>query len=448
MNNISAVLRRIFITLCMVTRATELVSRRLGAGFFLPALFVLRYSSMGGLDPQRFAAQLNGVRSFKDEAWCGHWNALARHELAAIEAVLPGFMGVSSAARAEAWDARGLDWGALREVVSPLGKRVVTLMALSEAAAGEVLSKEMQANPGMHQAVTALRCVVKAITYYQVSAFPGGSAARMQAYAQSHALFHELTRIVGPLLDMVIEKHRIEVGGDVVEGYLVTPAGTGRHPLAVITNGLEGTVQELAIPLLKYHDSGMAVFVMEMPGTYAYRQPMSVASEAVYHAVIDDLSRHSRVDPARMAFVGVSFGGYWAARMAATSSRLRCAVACGAPTHHSFKVKNTIGIPDIIIRALLKTTGATTLAGLGLQLHAMSLNQLYRQITMPLLVINGENDTLLSTQDSIELAKGAQQGTLKLYPGDDHCAMGHYNEWLDLSQAWLRQHLAPDGRER
>lgn len=422
MPHIKDILRRVFITTCMLTRTTELATRRLGAGFFLPALFVLRYASMGSLDPTRFAAQLKGVRSFRDEVWCAYWNALARQELDAIKAVLPNF------------DAAAPGWNALREALAPLGKRVVALMTMSEA-------DDAHAPPASQRAMTALRHLVKAITYYQVSAFPGGSAARMEAYALSRSLFNELIYILGPLVDIVIEKRRIEVDGDVVEGYLMTPCGTERHPLAIITNGLEGTVQELAIPLLKYHDSGMAVFVMEMPGTYAYREPMSLASEAIYHVVIDHLSRDPHVDPQRLGFVGVSFGAYWATRMAGTNPYLRCAVACGAPTHHSFQIKSAIGMPDIIIKALLNTTGANTLMRLGLKLQALSLQNFYRQIKIPLLVINGDRDTLLSTQDSIDLASAALQGTLKLYPNDDHCAMAHYREWLDLSQAWMREHL-------
>lgn len=440
MSLIKDTLRRLFITTCMLTRTTELAAHRLGAGFFLPALFVLRYASMGGLDRRHFAEQLHDVRSFKDEAWCGYWNTLARAQLASIERVLPGFAGAFDTALAGSAQTKGLNWHALQDALAPFGKHVAELMTLSESGGATTPSTDEQAS----RAMTALRCLVKAITYYQVSAFPGGTAARMEAYARSRALFNELIDIVGPLMGMVIEKHRIEVNGDTVEGYLVTPAGRQRHPLAIITNGLEGTVQELAIPLLRYHDSGMAVFIMEMPGTYGYRRPMSLASEAIYHAVIDRLSAHDRIDPHRVGFVGVSFGAYWAARMAGTSSKLRCAVACGAPTHHSFKVKSTIGIPDIIIKALLNTTGAVTLLDLGLKLKALSLHERYRQIKIPLLVINGERDTLLSTQDSIDLAKGAQQATLKLYPDDDHCAMGHYNEWLDLSQAWMRKHLVQE----
>ena len=446
MNQLQDTLRRCFITACMLTRTTELAAGRLGAGFFLPALFVLRYASMGGLDPRLFASQLHGVRSFKDSAWCGHWNALAEAQLASAGARLPGFASVLSAAPldpsvepgARTWTALG---EALRAALQPLGTRVVDWMTRSDAEAEVALSADPQVSPDSRGALLVLRCLVKAITYYQISAFPGGSPARMEAYARSRALFHEMAMIVGPLLGLVIETHRIDVDGDSLEGYLVTPAGGERHPLAIITNGLEGTVQELAIPLLRYHDSGMAVFVMEMPGTYAYRQPMSDASEAAYHTVIDKLSRHPRIDPRRIGLVGVSFGAYWAARMAGTSPLLRCAVACGAPTHHSFKIKNTIGIPDIIIRALLNTTGARTLPSLGMKLQALSLHGLYRQIRIPLLVINGDRDTLLSTQDSVDLAAGAPQATLKLYPQDDHCAMGHYREWLDLSQAWLKARL-------
>lgn len=453
MNPFQDTLRRCFITACMLTRTTDLAARRLGAGFFLPSLFVLRYASMGGLDPSLFASQLRGVKSFKDAAWCGYWNALAQGQMASAGALWPGFADPLAAAPTVGAGAaeRGVEtWArvgeSLRTALRPLGTRVVDWMTQSDAQVEATLKTDPQVSPEGRQALLVLRCLVKAITYYQVSAFPGGSPARMEAYARSRALFHEMAMVVGPLLGLEIEKHRIDPDGDAVEGYLVTPEGGGRHPLAIITNGLEGTVQELAIPLLRYHDSGMAVFVMEMPGTYAYEQPMSEASEGAYHVLIEQLSRHPSIDAQRIGFVGVSFGGHWAARMAAKSLRLRCAVACGAPTHHSFKVKGTIGIPDIIIRALLNTTGARSLPSLGMKLQALSLQGLYRHIRIPLLVINGDRDTLLSTQDSVDLAAGAPHATLKLYPDDDHCAMGHYREWLDLSQAWLKEHLSsPQG---
>lgn len=57
---------------------------------------------------------------------------------------------------------------------------------------------------------------------------------------------------------------------------------------------------------------------------------MQPESEAVYHRVIEHLAADQRLDADRIAMVGVSFGGYWTARLAATNNRLACAIACGA----------------------------------------------------------------------------------------------------------------------
>ena len=224
-----------------------------------------------------------------------------------------------------------------------------------------------------------------------------------------------------------------------MRGWLILPTTPGPHPVVLATNGLEGTVQELAVALLRYRAAGLATFLMEMPGSYAYTTPMSVRSEAIYRAVVDRLVTDDRLDPDRIAMVGVSFGGYWAARMAANDSRLACAVACGAPTHRSFR--GGFGMPDVIVHALAQTLGVSNPIALVRALRRLSIRDRYADITIPLLAINGTHDTLLSTQDTVDLAGAAPDATLLLYPNDDHCAMGHYRQWLDHSQNWLRQRL-------
>ncbi|OJU86405.1 MAG: hypothetical protein BGN93_05280 [Acinetobacter sp. 39-4] len=87
-------------------------------------------------------------------------------------------------------------------------------------------------------------------------------------------------------------------------------------------------------------------------------------------------------------------------------------------------------------------SGSKSLLSLTQNLHELSLFGQYQKIKTPMLVINGDTDTLISTQDSVDIAEGATQAILKLYPNDDHCAMGHYNEWLDESQHWLKAQLS------
>ena len=440
--------QKLLVTACAITRSTDLVVRWTGAAPFLPALFVLRYANMGGLDQSTFAKQIRAVRSFRDDRWCSYWDAIAEAHARQATDLLGSLAEAASANVPDLADADAstatehLDL--LTALIAPAAElfadhgpqpdtRALTALVAEYATSGD--------RARITLAFMAIDAWVKAITYYQVSAFPGHDTHRMQAYWRSRQLFDALIGALAPTLGLAVEHVDVPVaGGDTVHGYLVVPPGPGPHPVVLTTNGLEGTAQELAIPQLRYRDSGMAMFVMEMPGSYAYSDPMRPASEAVYHRVIDHLATDERLDAERIAMVGVSFGGYWTARMAATNDRLACAIACGAPTHRSFH-GGALGTPQIILHALANTVGAAHPIDLMGKLKALSIRDLYRRITIPLLVINGDRDTLMSTQDSVDLADAAENASLLLYPDDDHCAMGHYRQWLDHSQRWLVDHL-------
>ncbi|OBK41895.1 hypothetical protein A5658_02445 [Mycobacterium sp. 1245111.1] len=439
-------LQKLFVTACAVTRSTDLAARWTGAAPFLPALFVLRYANMGGLDHSSFARQIRGARSFRGDRWCAYWNRIAGAHAGQATDLLRSLAGAEPAAVLDISDpvstAEHVD--RLTEWIAPAVELFADHGPQPDTGTLTALVDEHVPTgdrPRVTLAYRALDAWVKAITYYQVSAFPGHDPDRMQAYWRSACLFDALVGAVAPTLGLTLERVEIPlVGGDAARGYLIVPPGVGPHPVVLTTNGLEGTVQELAIPQLRYRDSGMAIFVMEMPGSYAYIDPMSPESEAVYHRVIDHLAADERIDADRIAMVGVSFGGYWTARLAATNHRLACAIACGAPTHRSFH-GGALGTPQIILHALARTVGAAHPIDLISKLRALSIRDLYPDITIPLLVINGDHDTLMSTQDSSDLARAAANATLLLYPDDDHCAMGHYRQWLDYSQRWLTEHL-------
>lgn len=436
--------RRLLVTACAATGTTELVARRLGTGTFLPALFAQRYANMGGLDAAELRAQMQACRSFDDERWCGYWNAIASTHVRRADALLAPLVG-DALPRLEDWcadAAAGPEVAWLTDLVAPAAPLLADHALRPPAEAVTAFAAELTDRAAAERTgavVEAAAEVLRAITYLQVCAFPGGTPGRMRAYHQSRRLFDALAAGFQSGLDTRVEQVTIGAGADTVHGYLCLPAQEEPAPVVIVTNGLEGTVQELLVPLLRYHASGLGVLVMEMPGSYAYTHRMSPESEYVYRRVIDTVVGDPRVDEERVGIVGVSFGGYWAARMAAADRRLSCAVACGAPTDHSFRP--TLGLPEIILEALSHVTGATDPITLLRRLRALSLRGRYDEITQPLLVINGDHDTLLSTQDSIELAAGAPRGELLLYPDDDHCAMGHYREWLDASQAWLAERL-------
>lgn len=444
----AALLQKIAVTACAVTRTTNLAARWTGAAPFLPKLFVLRYANMGGLDHTDFAHQLREARSFRDDRWCAHWDRIAELHTRKATDLLHELTGTDPAAVPDLTDPAA---GSAEEDVTTLATLIAPGAALfadhgpqsGGAAITALVDTHIPAADRERTALafTAIDAWVKAITYFQVSAFPGHSTHRMQAYWRSRNLFDTLISAIAPAIDVTVEQVEVPVAdGDTVRGWLVLPPGPGPHPVVLTTNGLEGTVQELAVGQLRYRDTGIAMFMMEMPGSYSYINPMSPQSETVYHQVISHLTADDRLDPDRIAMVGVSFGGYWAARVAATDDRLVCAVACGAPTHHSF-TGGSLGTPEIIISALSDTLGVTNPLKLIGALKALSIRDFYSRINIPLLAINGDHDTLMATQDTIDLADTAPKGKLLLYPDDDHCAMRHYRQWLDYTQNWLIEHL-------
>lgn len=416
--------RNLAVTARALSHTTERGARRRGAGFFLPALFADRFSLMGGIDKQVFTDQLAACRTFEDDGWTTYWTALADERIAVVDRHLreqgaPSLAELLTADR----DAAAAELG-----------RVFGAAASAFAGAGEAEATEDDAS-------AALAAWIAAITYTFAAAWPGWTPARLEAYRRSRALFEMLLHGLAAPLGVVVEHLDVTVDGHRSSAIVVLPSGDDVVPGVLVSNGLEGTVQELLLPLLRYRDRRLAVVVTEMPGTYLDQVPMSAASSAVYSALIDRMAAHPRIDAGRIAMVGFSFGAHWAARMAALDRRLRAVVANGGLLHRSFRPSAVWGMPEIMLSTLEHTVGAPQPWAMALRLHRLSLRRRYGAITAPMLVINGERDTLASTRDSIDLAEAAPLGELVLYPDDDHCAMGHYHQWLDLTIDWLERQL-------
>ncbi|BBZ68070.1 hypothetical protein MINS_34990 [Mycolicibacterium insubricum] len=436
--------QRAMVTACALTHTTEAATRRLGPAPFLPKLFADRFTHLGGIDKDEFHQQLDGCRSFEDANWAGYWEAIADRHLAAADAALAELGGPGTS---ELLGGGTVDVRALGELLAP----AVTILADRDAAADPLAADRFCAeNPVHADAATALDGLIKAMTYEFVAAWPGWSPLRLRAYERSHVLGEILLTALAPAMGVTIELVEIPFGdGDLVRGYFVVPNGAEKPPVVLLTNGVEGTLAEALLPLLKYRSGGIAMFVMEMPGTYAYRESLSPAAERVYTKVIDFLAGDPRVDGERIGLMGLSFGAYWATRMAAVDPRLKVAVANGAPTNRSFGPAASFGLPEIMVSTLSNAAGATSMADTLKKLGAMPIADYYARIPIPLLVINGADDTLVSTQDSIDIAIGAPHGELVLYDGDDHCAMGHGDDWIRLSYDFFRRHLlAADGAVR
>lgn len=425
-------LKDLNITVRALTQTTERAARRRGVRYFLPALFVDRFTRMGGIDPEVFTRQLDGCRSFTDEAWTGYWRACADGQLEVAGDALRRMDGPTPAQVLVDHD---LDVVAeLRPLLSPAAE--LFLDRSPGSAAAFIADHPHDADPA-----TAVDALVQAITYLFAASWPGWSPRRLEAYADSRRLFDVLIRALAPALGVEVDTFVLDLGDDTVTGYAVVPAGVENVPAILLTNGLEGTIEELALPAMRYRPPGVALFIMEMPGTFSYRQPLSVDSERHYRAVIDHIAGHPRVDGDAIGMVGLSFGAHWSTRMALRDSRLKAVVSNGGLYDRAFAPTASFGMPEIMTWTLQNTTGAANPVELGRKLGSLSLRDRLGDITIPILAVNGDSDTLVPTQDTIDLAAAAPLGELTLYPGDDHCAMGHYDQTMPDATRWLAQHL-------
>jgi esterase FrsA len=426
---------RVMVSACAMTHTTERAAHRFGVAPFLPRLFADRFTQLGGIPEGEFRRQLADCRSFEDARWAGYWEGFAEEHLARANTALSRLGGPTTQQLLDP----SIDVRALGDLLAPA---VSILADRGPAADPDAVQRFCAKHPAASDAAIALDGLIKAMVYEFAAAWPGWSPHRLRAYEKSHWLGEVMLAALAPAMGLSVETLQIPIGDtDRVRGYLMLPLGTEPVPTVLASNGLEGTLAEALLPLLAYRDAGMGTFVMEMPGTYSYREPLSLASEGVYSTVIDFLAAHPGVDADRIGMIGFSFGGYWSTRMAAVEPRLKVAVSNGALTHRSFGALASLGTPEIIVSTLRNTTAATSMADMSRKLAKFSLAQRYRNIEIPLLVINGARDTLISTQDSIDLAIGAPHAQLVLYDGDDHCAMGHAEQWSELSTRFLRDHL-------
>jgi dipeptidyl aminopeptidase/acylaminoacyl peptidase len=177
----------------------------------------------------------------------------------------------------------------------------------------------------------------------------------------------------------------------------------------------------------------------EVPGTAAY----------------DYVAARPEVDPARVAVMGYSFGGYHAPRIAAFEKRYAAAVAFGAmhwsiydwvagnkaklaidPRRSStsiFQFRWVVGGPDN--ETALEWAKKFTLEGVA------------QRIECAFLVLHGENDRIVPLAEAKKLYEGvgSQRKHLKIFTAEDggaeHCQVDHRQLGIDYIGDWLLENM-------
>lgn len=224
--------------------------------------------------------------------------------------------------------------------------------------------------------------------------------------------------------------------------YLFVPQSKTKSPATLFVNGLEGSAEEIAFPLLKFKEQGDAFALTSVPGGVDSPIPMSTDSEKLLSAIYDDMAAHPSIDSERMGIVGFSFGAYWSFILAKSDPRVKYAVVNGMPYRHTFNPDTSFGINPVISYGLMCVFAVK---------HPLFLVRIMRELIRkadrllpmksgPILAIDGDKDTIVDPRDT-EVVGTAPGNRLLFIKNDDHCGLFHYDRMIQIIFLWIRKHL-------
>jgi len=257
---------------------------------------------------------------------------------------------------------------------------------------------------------------IRAWRLYSFGRWPiPASPGKQRSYEKAIEAFLAHARFWDPPLEIV----KIPFEGKEIIGYLRLPKNAkGPVPLVIAVNGLDSRKEDLTESFSAILPFGIGYLAIDGPGTGQAPIKASETSERLFSRVIDYAQSRPEIDKSRIAFHGVSWGGYWAAKMAIVErARLRGASAQSPMIDKSFTkdflMNSLLGNREYLfdqVPALMNILeGVHTLEEMGEYLPKMSLlhQRLLGKPMAPMLILAGVNDTQVPIEDEyLLLSKG------------------------------------------
>jgi esterase FrsA len=249
---------------------------------------------------------------------------------------------------------------------------------------------------------------IRAWRLYSFGRWPiPASAGKQRAYAKAIEAFLAHARFWDPPLEVV----RIPFEGSEIVAYLRLPKNAKSPvPLVIAVNGLDSRKEDLAESFAAILSYGIGFLAVDGPGTGQAPIKVSETADRMLSRVIDYVQTRPEVDKNRLAVHGVSWGAYWATKLAIVErARLKGASAQSPPVdtffQKDFLMNSLLGNREYLfdqVPALMSVfDGVATVDDLAASLAKMSLVKqgLLGKPTAPMLVIGGVLDSQVPISD-------------------------------------------------
>jgi dipeptidyl aminopeptidase/acylaminoacyl peptidase len=256
-----------------------------------------------------------------------------------------------------------------------------------------------------------------------------------------------------------IERVEVPYEGTTLPAWLFKAAVAGPAPAVVMFDGLDNAKEmsvlfggaEIAgrgihVLAIDGPGQGEALRLQDIPSRYDYEVPAAAA--------YDYLARRPEIDPARIAVMGFSMGGYYAPRAAAMDMRFAACVAWGGhwDYHESWVRRRRImesggtklSAPPFQLPWVL---GKPDMDACMKKLEDYRLTGVAEKMRCPFYCIHGENDNIVPLEFAQQLyqAVGSKDKTLQVLSahdgGSDHCQEDNRQVGVNLVADWLAARL-------
>src|SRR5579862_8773001 len=249
---------------------------------------------------------------------------------------------------------------------------------------------------------------IRAWRIYSFGRWPVPSSPGKQcAYAKALEAFRAHAKFWDPPLEIV----HIPFEGSEIIGYMRLPKNSnGPVPLVIAVNGLDSRKEDLSESFSAILPFGIGFLAVDGPGTGQSPIKVNENSDRMLSRVIDYVQSRPEIDKNRIAIHGVSWGAYWATKLAIVErGRLRGASAQSPPIdgffQKDFLMNSLLGNREYLfdqVPALMNILeGVNNIDELAEALEKMSLVKegLLGKPMAPMLVIAGVLDTQVPISD-------------------------------------------------
>lgn len=243
------------------------------------------------------------------------------------------------------------------------------------------------------------------------------------------------------LLDPTAERLELDFEGATMVGNLRRPPGIDRPPLVVLIAGLDSAKEEFFAAENVFLARGMATFSLDGPGQgeTGYTATIRPDFEAPVAAALDVLCARPDLDGNRVGMLGVSLGGYYAARAAAFEPRIRAVVISGGPYDYGALIRHRA---PHSFATFAHNSGTTSKEETYEFAARLTLDGVLGRLTQPMVVVFGQRDRLVPWEHAVRVAKEAPNADLWLFEEGNHVCLNLAYRWRPQAADWLAERLA------